>query len=264
MSPGDGPEPDIYLIGSGINLDDHLTPEAVRKLGRCHTAYHLTAFHERLAGLCAEVVDLRDVYFSSEDGSSYRRIADMILDHARRQAGVAFVTYGHPMVLVDSCQMILAAARAEGLRVDVVSGVSSIDVLLQWLQLDVGLAGLQIYEVNQMVLHGRPPNPQAACLVMQVGAFGSLRLAHTGAQGPERYAGLRDFLLRAYAGEHPVMLMTFPFRSDMEPIAIRTTIAGLPDAADAIHTGMTLYIPPGKPSDVDPVFLSRLEASLDR
>lgn len=262
MSPGRGPDPDIYLIGSGINLDDHLTPEAARKLRRCHTVYHLTAFHDRLGGFCADVVDLRDVYFSSRDGSSYERIADMILDRARREPGVAFLTYGHPMVLVDSCQMILAAARKEGLHVDIVSGVSSIDVLLQWLQLDVGLAGLQVYEVNQLVLHGRPPNPQAACFIMQVGAFGALQLAHAGTHGPERYGALRDFLLRAYAGEHPAILVTFPFRSDMEPISVRTTIAELPDAADAIHTGMTLYIPPRKPTDIDLAFLSRLEASL--
>lgn len=253
--------PKIYLVGTGITFNKHLTPEAKECLEDSDIVYHLTAYHEDLKGLCKRVVNLKDTYFSSCDGSAYQEIANIVVQSAIENGSVAFATYGHPLVLVDSCQMILEVAREVEIDVKVVSAISSIDILLEYLQLDVGLAGLQIYEVNKMVLYDCHPNPFISCFILQVNAYGEVNLVQDRINTSARFNGLQEFLSHTYSQDHPCVLITCPFTKDMEPIIYRTTIAELGSYFRGIHTGMSLYIPPRKPEKVNKAFEMQLELS---
>jgi hypothetical protein len=251
----------ISLIGTGIDIDAHLTPEAVEAIRGCRRIYHLTAHHERLVAMCpeGEVVNWNELYTSTHDTSVYDEMARILLEDAEQAPGVGFVTYGHPLVLVDTSRMVVAAATARKLSVRVVSGISSIDVLLQHLLLETGLAGLQVLEVNHMVLFDLLPNPYVSALVMQVAAFGARSRTGIRANHPERFVGLRDFLLRAYSARHPVVLITAPFRADMPLILRQTTVQDLPAAHSLIHTGMSMYIPACGGRKPNPSFARQLQ-----
>lgn len=252
---------DIHLIGTGLTLPAHLTVEARDALRSARRVYHLTAFHAELTSLCDDVVDWKDLYLKSDDGSVYREMADILLEEARREPGVAFAVYGHPLVLVDTSQIVIIEGQREGLRINVVPGVSSIDVLLAVLQLDVGVAGLQVLEVNQMVSRRIRPNPHVACFVMQISAFGSTKLTKAKRNHPQRFRPLRDYLLQSYSPRHPAVLITCPFLPGSEVIRHMVTVGELDEASDLIHTGMTLYLPPAVVRDTDRDFDERIKGT---
>lgn len=251
----------ITLIGTGIDIDAHLTPEAIEAIRGCRKIYHLTAHHDRLAELCeGEVVNWNELYTSTHDTGVYTDMADILLSAAQEGPGVGWVTYGHPLVLVDTSRMIIARASAKKMSVRVVSGISSIDVLLQHLLLETGLAGLQVLEVNHMSLYDLLPNPYVSALIMQIAAYGASSRTGTRTNHPRRFDGLRDFLLRVYPPEHPVVLVTAPFRADMDLIMRQTTVAKLPEAHKLIHTGMSMYIPARAGRKPNPNFLAQLRS----
>jgi Tetrapyrrole (Corrin/Porphyrin) Methylases len=250
----------ISLIGTGIDIDAHLTPEAIDAIGQCRRIYHLTAHHDRLVELCpaGEIINWNDLYTSTHATSVYDEMAEAILAAASGAPGVGFVTYGHPLVLVDTSRMVVAAATARGMSVRVISGISSIDVLLQHLLLETGLAGLQVLEVNHMVLYDLVPNPFVSALIMQVAAFGARSRTMTRANHPQRFVRLREFLGRVYPDRHPLVLITAPFRAGMPLIVRQTTVAELPAAHQLIHTGMSMYIPARGGRQPNPKFVEQL------
>ncbi len=250
---------DIALVGAGLHPRLHMTPEAHAVLREAQHVFHLTADHQYIEQVSGgKCVDLGPLYTSTRDSAVYKTIANQVLEEASA-CPVAFVTYGHPMVLVDSNQMILEMARAQGLNVRIVSGVSSISVMLERLALDVGLAGLQIMEANQMVALRHHPSPTMACFILQVGAFGARTLTVDRKNHPRRFDHLRDFLLKSYSPDHPIVLLTCAYLSDMQDIAIQLPLSQLSEAWNEIHTGMSLYIPPNIPTNVDQNFLDSLE-----
>jgi len=240
--------PDLSLIGVGLDPLRHLTEEAKAALGACRVAFHLTANHDLISDLVGgTTVNLGDHYREKASSQAYAEQVEMILSEVDNGPGVGFVTYGHPMVLVDTCQMLLAALRTRGGTWRVVSGISSIAVMLERLTLDVGLAGLLVIEANKMVINQVRPDPSVATLIMQVGAYGALELTLARRNHPDRFTGLRDYLLQTYRSRHPAVLITCGHFDGMDDIVHYTTVGALAEDADAIHTGMSLYLPPAAP-----------------
>ena len=250
--------PDLSLIGVGLNPRLHITPEARKYMAQCRIVFHLTAEDAFIRDFVeGETVDLGPHYRKLRSVVVYDEQAEMILAEVNRGGGVGFVTYGHPMVLVDTCQILLAHARTLGFTCKVISGVSSIDAMLERLQLDVALAGLLVIEVNKMIINRILPNTTVSCFILQIGAYGSRSLTLDRRNHPNRFVGLRDYLLQAYRPDHPALLITCAFKAGMQDIVIPITIGTLAEAGAAVHTGMSLYIPPAQP-EVDNVFLARL------
>jgi uncharacterized protein YabN with tetrapyrrole methylase and pyrophosphatase domain len=254
---GDTDSYDIHLIGTGVNVEKHLTPEAIEALQSCRRVYHLTAFHNELQRHCQHLVDWRDFYQSGSD-KVYEEMAAVLLREARAKAPVGFAVYGHPLVLVDTSRLVIERAIELCLTVNVVPGVSSLDVLLQHLLLEVGLSGLQVYEANQLLARRIPLNPDVACLIMQIGAFGSLNRTAARRNHPHRFVALRDYLLTTYGPQHPAVLITCPYLPSMNLVRHTVPMGELDECYDFIHTGMTLYIPPTPPRQIDAAFIAQL------
>lgn len=247
----------IHLIGTGVTPKKHLTTEAINSLKACRRVYHLTAFHEQLADYCLDLIDWREMYEADID-DVYDRMANVLIHEARDKPSVGFAVYGHPLVLVDTSRLVIESALKFNLSVKVVPGVSSMDVLLQHLLLDVGLSGLQVYEANQLLARRVTPNPEVACFIMQIGAFGSVTRTRTRQNHPKRFVRLRDYLLKTYSYKHPAVLITCPFLPSMELIRYDVCVGDIDKSYDLIHTGMTLYIPPTYPSRMDEDFIASL------
>lgn len=242
------PIPDLSLVGVGLDPSRHMTAEAKAVLRESRIVFHLTASHELIRSLAGgKTVDLGEHYRETASSEVYSEQVDIILSELELGPGVAFVTYGHPMVLVDTCQMLLSHLRALGRTWRVVSGISSIAVMLERLTLDVGLAGLMVIEANKMVINQVRPDPTVSTFILQVGAYGALELTLARRNHPDRFTGLRDYLMQTYRPDHPAVLITCSFRDNMEDILHHTTVGGLANDADAIHTGMSLYLPPAAP-----------------
>ncbi|MEQ6204812.1 SAM-dependent methyltransferase [Sulfitobacter sp. HNIBRBA2951] len=245
-------QPDISFIGVGLEPERHLTREAERALQESRVAFHLTASHEFICDLVGgTAVDLGDHYRKTASTDAYTQQVEMILSELGNGPGVAFVTYGHPMVLVDTCQSLLSHLRTIRGTWRVISGISSVAVMLERFTLDIGLAGLLVIEANKMVINQVRPNPSVASFIMQVGAFGALDLTLARRNHPDRFVKLRDYLLQDYSPEHPAVFITCGHLEGMEDIMHHTTVNDMADDADLIHTGMSLYLPPAAPNQDD-------------
>lgn len=237
---------DLWLIGTGIDFDRHVTPEARSVLGSCRRVFHLTAFHERLAEYAADLVDWRETYLSARDSAVYDDMAARLLDETEAGGPIGFACYGHPLVFVDTSVRVIEQAPRRGLSVGVVSGISSIDVLCEALLLDPGLAGLQIFDPNQLINLQLHPDPRVATLIMQVSSVGSSALNDAPECPPERLALLRDHLLHNYRPEHPAVYVVYPFLESVPAVRVETTVGRLDTPGAPVYTGMSLYLPPGR------------------
>ncbi len=231
---------DLTIIGTGICLRRHLTLEAYRAIEKARRVYHLTADHEFLAHISQDLVDLTPLYLSRNDFSVYSEIAELLIEETNRERGVAFVTYGHPLLLVDTSQILLRRAREAGLTIGIVSGVSSLDSMMEVLGMDLG-QGLQIFEAENLVRLSANPNPRLPSLVFQVGEFGSTAL-HEPAR-PCARGELRDLLVGAYGREHVASLVICSFRDDVSELRTAAPLAVLLSDDTIIPRGSTLFVP---------------------
>lgn len=221
----------ITIVGLGPGDPACLTRRAWQVFSEADEIYVRTRRHPTVAGLPSHLrLHSFDALYESLDHFSavYERIAAQILALAHRAGGVIYAVPGHPMLGESSVQRILAAARAEGLAVRIVDGVSFVEPVLAMLGID-GLAGLQLADATDMATAHHPPlDPDRPALVGQL--YGQ-RLA----------SEVKLTLMNAYPDEHPVSLVwaagTVEARMATVPLYELDRTPGLDHLT-------TLYVPP--------------------
>ncbi|NIV36304.1 MAG: nucleoside triphosphate pyrophosphohydrolase [Anaerolineae bacterium] len=124
----------------------------------------------------------------------YEAIADQIVALGRRAEGVVYAVPGHPLVGELSVQGILSRARDEGLRTNLVEGLSFVEPVLSVLGID-GLGGLQLSDATELAAAHHPHlDPDRPALIGQL--YGQ-RLA----------SGVKLTLMNAYPEDWDVTLV---------------------------------------------------------
>lgn len=248
---------DIHLVGTGINMRHHLTAEGRRVLQEARRVYHVTAFHEELCGLNRDVVNWYELYASKDETTIYSDMASLLLDEGAREPGVACADYGHPLVMVSTFTEVLRRAPERGLKVNVVPGISSIDVLLTTLRFDMAEAGLLVIEANRLLTNRVVLSPYVDHFITQVGDFGSRVIGRARRNHPHRFVRLQEYLLRTHSPDHPITLLFAPFKEGIPEYRYDLKLGELADYHDRIFIAMTMYIP-ALPPVRDEVFFHSL------
>ncbi len=187
----------ITIVGLGPGDPQHLTREAWDVLAAAQEVWLRTARHPTVAGLPAHLTlhSFDELYESAADfGLVYRTIAEEVLRLGCRPVGVVYAVPGHPLVGESTVQQVLAAARAEGLPVRIVGGLSFVEPALTALGLDA-LEGLQVHDGIELAARHHPPlNPDLPALVGQV-------------YGRTLASDLKLTLMNQYPDEHPIALL---------------------------------------------------------
>lgn len=240
---------DIYIVGLGMVGYRQLTIEGDEALRRCHSVFVINANRfviEHLQERYKQVIDLTANYEKGRLRKKiYAEMADVVIEAGRARPPVGFAPYGHPYVYVTPTTLITDGATQANLRVKNLPGISSLDCLLIDLQLEPATHGLQMYEATDLIVYGRPIQPDVPCLVWQIGAVG--RLTHdTAPVDLADYQAMRDHLLQFYNGDHTVVLArtaTLPFtRSRLRSVPLSQFLT----VVDNITGADTLYIPPAQ------------------
>ncbi len=173
----------IVIVGLGPGDPALLTREAWAVLSRAGTVFLRTRRHPTVAGLPGTVTlrSFDGLYNKAKRFDDiYARIARRILDAARakvksRKADVVYAVPGHPLVGERSVSLILEQARAAGIPVRIVSGISFVESVLEALRLDPeapgvdALDGIQLCDALDLAaLHHPPLNPDKPALVAQI------------------------------------------------------------------------------------------------
>ncbi len=240
---------DLYLVGLGIGGLERRTVEADEVLQSAGVILHHTAFDADLRHMYrAAVVDLESVYGAdSNPTQAYHEMAAQALQAVRERDGgpVCFLTYGHPMYLVDSAWILMEAAKAEGISVKALPSTSFLDTVL----VDLGARfdrAVQAYDADLFYLHDVRPDIRFPVLLAQFGSFDSHQLRRSG-DLYGRLSPLTRRLQEIYPSDRAVAAVLSSWRPDMAPQISHTTIRDIDSLISSSHSGTTLFIGGSEP-----------------
>lgn len=203
---------EVYIVGLGLRIPEHVTGEAREALSQCSRIYAIVQERPDLWLNSSdpnrtEVINLLSLYTENAvRKDNYDRATETILSAAKDSGPIGYVTYGNPMAYDSVAQSLVLRGKELGLRIKVLPGISSIDTLLCDLGLDLA-PGIQICEASWMVAAGIIPQPSYALLLVQIGMFGSLRTHYQTLPNPKSLDSLSAYLIRFYPRTHSVFLV---------------------------------------------------------
>jgi hypothetical protein len=167
----------------------------------------------------------------------------MVIEGALDHPPVTFALHGHPLVAALPPFLVMEKARARGLQVAVLPGVSAIDTVLADIRVDPVVHGIQMYEATDVLLRRRPLQPDVPALIWQIGPIETC--LHTmRISTPERFDRFIAHLKLFYPARHEVAAVYSSPHPLLAPNILRFAIEDMGTHAAEIHSGFTLYIPP--------------------
>lgn len=249
----------LSIVGTGIALVAQLTAEAQAQITHADRVFYLIphaladAWMQRLN---PNSTSLAPHYRPGRERSAvYAAICAEVLAAVRAGERVCAVFYGHPQVFVTPTADLRRQARAAGVPVTVLPGISAEDCLFADLDLDPGAQGCQSYEASDFLLRPRRFDPHTPLILWQVGVIGYFAVVDAATDPAPGLAQLAAFLQRTYPADHEVIL----YQAALLPIET-PQISSVPLArlAAAPTTALsTLYIPPLGPPAIDPTVAAR-------
>jgi precorrin-2 methylase len=206
-------QPDLVLLGYGVDDSLQLTVESQRILSRVGKAYtvglqpNVARF---LKSLRVEVRDLSDHFVPGGSFSDcYLDIADYLLRRVAEEQPVIFLTPGNPLFLNSLSRFLALQARQHELRVQVLPGVSIFDTIVCDIGLDVGTFGVQLLDAQRMVTRRQQINADIPLIVLQMGGFGLEAVADAEERNvsPAAFDELVAHLGKYYPQDHLVTLL---------------------------------------------------------
>ena len=244
----DAAAPDIWIAGLGVSTAVQVTREVEQAIRASREVLYLdtgVATREYLEGLCPRVTSLYEETYAEEGWreSGYERTAARVIEAALDRAPVTFAIHGHPLIAAHPPFLVMERARAMGLRVRVLPGVSAIDAILADLRLDPVVHGFQMYEATDLLLRRRPLQADVPALIWQIGPLETC--LHTERRSrPERFARFATHLRLYYPPRHEVVAIYCSPHPLLPPTVLRFALEDMGRHAARIHSGFSLYVPP--------------------
>jgi len=234
---------DIFLVGVGQFGLNQLTCEAREVIQRAKQVLHLTSFHSELCQMNLACEDLSALYWQSAPAwDVYQKLSERVVESAIKSAPTVFAVHGNPLFFNDICWETVRLAKARGLLVQALPGVSCIDVLPMQLGFDLGDLGAQIFEATQLVMFGLSMNPYLSTLILQIAEFG-IRGINVPLMTQQRITPMVEHLLKFYPPSHHIVFTKSKSDVDDRDLALSTTIDRCGEILHRIVPGMTLYVP---------------------
>ncbi|NPV06471.1 MAG: nucleoside triphosphate pyrophosphohydrolase [Anaerolineae bacterium] len=220
----------ITIVGLGPGPLEQMSLGAWRVLESATTVLVRTARHPTVRQLPPEIqVRSFDVVYESHEAFEqvYEEIAGQVVELGRGEGQVVYAVPGHPLVGEATVQRILALARREGIRVEIVPSESFLSAILVALGLD-GL-DLQVVDATEVAQLWHPP--------LRVDGPAILGQLYDRSIASE----VKLTLLNAYPPDHEVVLVRAA--GTAEQVVRRLPLEELDRQPDIDHL-TSLYVPP--------------------
>ena len=246
---------DLWIAGLGIETVRQVTREVEQAIRDSREVLYLdtgVATRPFLEGLSTRVTPLYEQSYSEERPrvGAYEHMAISVIDAALDHPPVTFAIHGHPLVAVHAPFLVMELAQALDLRVEVLPGISGIDTVMADLRIDPVVDGVQMYEATDLLLRRRPLQPDVPAIIWQIGpietALHTMRVSR-----PERFHRFVVHLRQFYPARHEVAAIYCSPHPLLPSNILRFALEDMPQHAEEIHAGFTLYVPP---SGSRPVF----------
>lgn len=236
----------IYVLGVGQRFPDHLTLEVLETMEMCDTIFTvlnksaIDRLPHEIAAKCQSLEDLFRPDRPRKD--NYVDVARTVVDAAADGSVVAWLTLGNPRIVDSIAELLVRLTANTDLTVELIPAVSSLDTVLIDVKHDPA-EGILAIEATTMVLRQTPLHPAVATLIFQPGVFGTLDPRLTVKSEPVPLDGLRDHLLRYYAGDQPIAFVSSPAQREREATIIWTPIADMTSISSSSLLESTMFIP---------------------
>jgi uncharacterized protein YabN with tetrapyrrole methylase and pyrophosphatase domain len=248
----------LSVVGTGIEALGQLTPAARLEIERAEVLFYLVSDPLTAEFLHQSNPDSRSLQGLYSRGKhrlkTYAAMVEAVLAEVRRGKRVCFALYGHPGVFALPSHVAVRLARQEGYRATMLPAVSADACLFADLGIDPG-GGCQSYEATDFLLRHRRVDTTVALVLWQVGVVGRFDFVTTRA-GRRKLKVLTDELCEHYPARHIAVLYEASVLPGFEPAIERVEISKLHDAE--VTPTATLYVPPAREEEVDPVMMARL------
>jgi len=187
----------ITLLGLGPGNPEQLTREAWDVLNGAKEVYLRTRQHPIVAFLPKKLkVHSFDELYEREQNveTVYEHIIGRVLELGRRPEGVIYAVPGHPFVAEATAPEIARRAKAEGLSLRIVHGLSFIEPALAALSADLLPLTAVVDAMDLLTQHHPLFPPSAPALIAQL---------HSQAVAAE----IKITLMAVYPDEHPAQLV---------------------------------------------------------
>jgi tetrapyrrole methylase family protein/MazG family protein len=236
---------DITLAGIGIGGFDLVTLETVKAFESARVIFDFTWSHQkRLKEYGKPIIRLDDSYWSGDvDENVYRKLANIVLEEARKGPGIVYVEDGHPAFFDNVTWDVYRRGKKRGLKVRILPAISCLDSMIAKCGLEIDSAGFQVFEATSLVAYNQKFNPNVDMLIMQIGWFATSLLFAPKSNKAGRFKPLIDYLRRFYPADHPVTVMRAPGTPREEALALSTQLSGLDRHRRRIASDSCLYVP---------------------
>lgn len=244
----------LTLVGTGFQIEGHLTQEALAAIRSADKLFHLVrdiVSHRWLAELNSSAESLHDSYAPGRPRrETYDEIVARILAPVRADLRVCAAFYGHPGVFVYPAHEAIRRARSEGFVAEMLPGISAEDCLVAALGFDPGQGGCQSFEATDFLIRRRRFDPCSHLLLWQAGSLGVSDFRAGDLWNRPALEVLARTLAEFYGEAHPIELYEAAEYPIFPPNRARCRIDQLPEAPVTLAT--TLYVPPLADRSSDP------------
>jgi len=251
----------LIAAGTGIRCVGQLTTEALAWMRRADKLLYLVrdpVAREAIRQLNVGSEPLDDLYADGKPRRvTYEQMVERILDHVRAGFVTVLAVYGHPAIFVTCTHESIRRARAEGFEARMLPAVSAEDCLFADLGVDPASHGCQSYDATDFFIHGRRVDTTSAVVLWQIGVFGEWTYRPHG--NVAAIPLLVERLLTDYPPDHVVYVYEAAVLPGCEPFVSPVPLAALGQAWIPLMS--TLYIPPARPTVLDPNAYGRLAAA---
>ena len=230
----DDQTPGITILGLGPGNGSHLTRQAWEWLQGCREMYCRTRQHPAMADLpeMLQVFSFDSLYEQEESFEAvYAHIVREVLALGQRPGGVTYAVPGHPYVAEATSPEIVRQARAAGIPVKVIDGMSFLEPTFSALELDPYPALSLVDALTLGNSHTPAFPPDQPALIAQI--YSQIVAAE-----------VKMTLLSVYPDEHPVRLVHAAGTPEEKVEAL-----ALYEIDRSQHLGLlsSLYVPPLEP-----------------
>lgn len=231
----------LVLAGAGIGGPKRMTLEVHDCLQGAKQIFHLTTLQSHLSDTyAAEVIDLASVYHDAATKTdAYEAISTMIIratEAAERDETVVFLTYGHPLFLVNS-----SLDLQQRLACSVLPAISSFDTLL--IDSPVQLSdGAQLFEATKFVALRQRVARFDPLVLFQFGDYAARD--RKGSADVRRLRLLKQQLLSDFPEEHQLYVIVSSWEEGVSKRVVNLRLGDLDRDEQVAIPGSTLIIPP--------------------
>ena len=245
---------DIAFVGSSIGGASQMTIEACSYIHHARAVYCLPtspAEWRFLKRLNPNTVNLfRTIYKQGVPFSdAYDEIENTLMAEAKKKSRVVYAVPGNPAFYAFPVHKMLGVAAEEGLRTVIAAGVSSFDLFLTELRIEVGYEGAQLYNALFLEEQRPPLNIDSHCFIFQIGVLGLKKIDQERGRSSSSLTGVQSYLLKFYDKKHPCHAILFMSDRKLRTERISFSIDKLASMSKKLQMGHTLYIPP-RPSSM--------------